>query len=73
MSTPKLEANVITFGATSNSPSDWYHVFSMELCYVCNTNDWFIDSGLCSCVLIKKCFLYIMNQAHILYTWGMGA
>nr|KYP35738.1 Retrovirus-related Pol polyprotein from transposon TNT 1-94 [Cajanus cajan] len=39
------QANVITANASSDSPSNKYHVTILELNFVYNSNDWWIDSG----------------------------
>ena len=44
MSNSKHEANTITMGVASDFPFEMYHVTSLELNYVFNSNDWFIDS-----------------------------
>jgi len=59
MSNSKHEANTITLGVASDSPSERYHVTSLELNYVFNLNNWFIDSIIVMCILIKNYFLYI--------------
>nr|KYP31709.1 Retrovirus-related Pol polyprotein from transposon TNT 1-94 [Cajanus cajan] len=44
-SSSQPQANVITANASSDSPSNRYHVTSPELNFIYNSNDWWIDSG----------------------------
>jgi len=66
MSNSKHESN-ITLGVASNSPSERYHVNRLELNYVFNLNDWFIDSMaiMVMCVLIKKIFSIVDDLSRL--------
>ena len=71
VSTPRPEANVVTMGATSDSPSHRYHVTSPELNFVFNSNDWLIDSGANVHVCADK-KLFSLYQESSTRTVSMG-
>ena len=71
MSFPKPQANVVTIGVASDSPSNRYHVTSPELNCVLNSNDWFIDSEANVHVCAnKKVIFFISKIKHTIVSIG---
>ena len=66
---PKPQANVVTIGATSDSPSDRYHVTSPEVNCVFNSNDWFIDPRANVHVCPDKNLFSLYHESQIMHMY----